>query len=217
MAFRPICDFAPPINPDLNAVPLREIVTRIQERQRELDISVSDLARRSGVSRATVIRILGGEDREFSFANLQAILLALGISFDLKEIPAEQFRDQIATKKSEAVDCPHPRQCSARGSSHFSVLRPIASGRDESSNCFIESKAVGIVNSGRDKQERLGLGSSGKEDDTPFDGSGFKLKTVKTRRELNEVEFTSILRVTEKYLLSKPSRKLAPFTSDWRL
>jgi len=50
-----------------------------------------------------VIRILGGEDHEFSFANLQAILLALGISFDLTEIPAEQFRDQIATEKAKRL------------------------------------------------------------------------------------------------------------------
>ncbi|QEG40784.1 mobile mystery protein B [Roseimaritima ulvae] len=71
------------------------------------------------------------------------------------------------------------------------------------------------MNAGRSKG--TGLGSSGKDDDTPFDGSGLKLKTIKTRRELNEVEFASILRVTEKYLLSKPSRKIAPFNFDWLL
>lgn len=65
--------------------------------------------------------------------------------------------------------------------------------------------------------ESTGLGSSGKDDDAPFDGSGLKLKTVKTRRELTEVEFASILRVTEKYLLSKPSRKIASFNFDWLL
>lgn len=61
------------------------------------------------------------------------------------------------------------------------------------------------------------IGSAGKYDDTPFDGSGLKIKTIKTRRQLNEAEFESILRVTEKYLLSKPSRKLAPFTFGWLL
>lgn len=76
---------------------------RIQKRKQDLEISVSDLARRSGVSRATVIRILGGEDHEFSFANLQAILLALGVSLDLTEIPAEQFRDKIATAKAKRL------------------------------------------------------------------------------------------------------------------
>ena len=61
------------------------------------------------------------------------------------------------------------------------------------------------------------FGSAGKDDDTPFDGSGLKIKTIKTRRQLNEAEFGSILRVTEKYLLSKPSHKLAPFTFGWLL
>lgn len=84
-------------------MPHSEILARIQKRKQDLEISVSDLARRSGVSRATVIRILGGQDHEFSFANLQAILLALGISLDLTEIPAEQFRDQIATAKAKRL------------------------------------------------------------------------------------------------------------------
>ena len=61
------------------------------------------------------------------------------------------------------------------------------------------------------------FGSAGKDDDTPFDGSGLKIKSIKTRRQLNEAEFESILRVTEKYLLSKPSHKLAPFTFGWLL
>ena len=61
------------------------------------------------------------------------------------------------------------------------------------------------------------FGSTGKDDDTPFDGSGLKIKSIKTRRQLNEAEFGSILRVTEKYLLSKPSHKLAPFTFGWLL
>ncbi len=84
-------------------MPQSEILVRILKRKRDLDISVSDLARRSGVSRATVIRVLGGDDHEFSFANLQAILLALGISLDLTEIPAEQFKDQIATAKAKRL------------------------------------------------------------------------------------------------------------------
>lgn len=61
------------------------------------------------------------------------------------------------------------------------------------------------------------FGSAGKDDDTPFDGSGLKIKSIKTRRQLNEAEFESILQVTEKYLLSKPSHKLAPFTFGWLL
>jgi hypothetical protein len=46
------------------------------------------------------------------------------------------------------------------------------------------------------------FGSAGKDADTPFDGSGLKINTIKTRWQLNEAKFESILRVTEKYLLS---------------
>ena len=45
------------------------------------------------------------------------------------------------------------------------------------------------------------FGSAGKDDDTPFDGSGLKIKTIKTRRQLNEAEFESILRVTDIWLM----------------
>jgi hypothetical protein len=57
------------------------------------------------------------------------------------------------------------------------------------------------------------FGSAGKDDDTPFDGSGLKIKTIKTRRQLNEAEFESILRVTEKYLLeqTKPQTRSVYF------
>ncbi len=61
------------------------------------------------------------------------------------------------------------------------------------------------------------FGSTGEDDDTLFDGSGLKIKSITTRRQLNEVEFESILKVTEKYLLTKPTLRLAPFTFDWLL
>ena len=62
--------------------------TILQNRINELEMSISDLARRSGVSRATVIRILGGKDERYSVANLQAVLSALGMKMDLLAIPA---------------------------------------------------------------------------------------------------------------------------------
>ena len=83
--------------------PARQLAVRLQNRVRELDISVFDLARRSGVSRATVIRILVSKDFNFSFANLEAILDALGISIDFIEIPAEQFKDAIALQKTDRL------------------------------------------------------------------------------------------------------------------
>jgi transcriptional regulator with XRE-family HTH domain len=75
----------------------------LQSRVHELEMSVSDLARRSGVSRATVIRILGGKDEHYSVSNLQAVLSALGMKIDLLAIPAKQFKDSIATQKAQRL------------------------------------------------------------------------------------------------------------------
>ncbi|AMV30490.1 helix-turn-helix protein [Pirellula sp. SH-Sr6A] len=79
------------------------ISTLLQSRVKELDISVSDLARRSGVSRATVIRILAGKDEHYSVSNLQAILSALGMTLDFVAIPAEEFKDSVATQKARRL------------------------------------------------------------------------------------------------------------------
>lgn len=79
------------------------ISTLLQNRVDELEISISDLARRSGVSRATVIRIIGGKDQHYSVSNLQAILTVLGISMDLVATPAEQFKEAIATPKAQRL------------------------------------------------------------------------------------------------------------------
>jgi transcriptional regulator with XRE-family HTH domain len=66
-------------------------------------MSISDLARRSGVSRATVIRILGGKDERYSVSNLQAVLSALGMKIDLLAIPAKRYKDSIATQKAKRL------------------------------------------------------------------------------------------------------------------
>jgi len=77
--------------------------TLLQNRVKELDMSISDLARRSGVSRATVIRILGGKDQHYSVSNLQDVLSALGMKMDLAAVPAQRFRDTIATQKAQRL------------------------------------------------------------------------------------------------------------------
>jgi transcriptional regulator with XRE-family HTH domain len=77
--------------------------TLLQGRVNELEMSISDLARRSGVSRATVIRILGGKDKHYSVSNLQAVLSALGMKMDLLAIPAKGFKDSIATQKAKRL------------------------------------------------------------------------------------------------------------------
>ena len=75
----------------------------LQRRVKELDISISDLARRSGVSRATVIRMLGGKNEHYSVSNLQAVLTALGMQIDLLAVPSEVFKDRIAGQKAQRL------------------------------------------------------------------------------------------------------------------
>ena len=75
----------------------------LKSRVTELEMSISDLARRSGVSRATVIRILGGKDEHYSVSNLHAILSALGMKMDLSAIPAKRFKDSVATRKAQRL------------------------------------------------------------------------------------------------------------------
>jgi transcriptional regulator with XRE-family HTH domain len=75
----------------------------LQSRVNELDMSISALARRSGVSRATVIRILGGKDEHDSVSNLQAVLSALGMKMDLVAMPAKRFKVSIATQKARRL------------------------------------------------------------------------------------------------------------------
>ena len=77
--------------------------TILRNRINELEMSISDLARRSGVSRATVIRILGGKDEHYSVSNLQAVLSALGMKMDLLAIPAAVVCDSPRLADTEEM------------------------------------------------------------------------------------------------------------------
>lgn len=52
--------------------------------------------------------------------------------------------------------------------------------------------------------------------ETPIDDlSGLKVKSVRTRSELNAVEAENILEAVVKYLAARPSRRQAPFNLPW--
>jgi Fic-DOC domain mobile mystery protein B len=53
------------------------------------------------------------------------------------------------------------------------------------------------------------------EGETPIDPSGLRDKTIKTRRQLHWAEAENIRQVFTKYLVSRPTRKRAPFTLAW--
>ena len=51
---------------------------------------------------------------------------------------------------------------------------------------------------------------------TPLhDRSGLRIKTIRTLAQLNAAEAENILRATMKYLVSKPTQKMARFDVDW--
>ncbi|MEN6407314.1 MAG: helix-turn-helix domain-containing protein [Thermoguttaceae bacterium] len=76
----------------------------MQRRRKALRISYQSLAKRSGVSLPTVQRILCNGGRHTTFANLEAVAAALGMSFELRTACGEQdFAEQQARTKAEAI------------------------------------------------------------------------------------------------------------------
>lgn len=53
--------------------------------------------------------------------------------------------------------------------------------------------------------------------ETPIDPSHLRDRSIRTRAELVKREFANIRRPIVRYLSSRPSRRLAPFTFDWML
>ena len=84
-----------------NHLPLFE---KLERRRRELGLSQSVLAERSGVSMPTVQRILSDHSLAASFENTVAIAQALGMQLDAVPIfPAHEILEQQARKKAERL------------------------------------------------------------------------------------------------------------------
>lgn len=78
-------------------------IDRLQSRRKALGMGFASLATRSGVSEPTVKRIFGGQVAEASFANVTAIIQALGLSMEFRETSAGKLCRQQARKKAEQV------------------------------------------------------------------------------------------------------------------
>lgn len=77
---------------------------KLESRRRELGLSQSALAERSGVSLPTVQRILSGHSAAASFENTVAIAQAVGMQLDAVPIfPAQEILEQQARKKAERL------------------------------------------------------------------------------------------------------------------
>jgi transcriptional regulator with XRE-family HTH domain len=78
-------------------------VDRLASLRKALGMSFAALAARSGVSEPTVKRIFGGQIGEASFANVTAVIAALGSSVDLKKVDVDGLRHEQARKQAERV------------------------------------------------------------------------------------------------------------------
>ncbi len=77
---------------------------KLENRRRELGLSQSALAERSGVSLPTVQRILSGHSPAASFENTLAIAQVLGMQLDaVPVIPAQEVLKAQALKKAERL------------------------------------------------------------------------------------------------------------------
>lgn len=81
-----------------------QIAETLEQRRKALEMPVAALARRSGLSRDTVVRILRGSGASPSLDNLQAIAAALGVEVSLTPIsPASEFIDREARRKAKRL------------------------------------------------------------------------------------------------------------------
>jgi len=80
-----------------------ELAQQLEKQRKELDISISQVARRSKVSRATVTRMLSGEIDSCSLASISAVCSVLGLELgitkcvDLAPIVAKEKALKIAS------------------------------------------------------------------------------------------------------------------------
>ena len=85
-------------------MPLRECLSRLNARRRELGMSIAALAKRSGVSKATLQRMLSGSQKSADFEHVAAIAAALGMAIDLTPlVSASEFRRRAAAQKASKL------------------------------------------------------------------------------------------------------------------
>src|SRR5437868_1902312 len=82
----------------------RALFETLAQRRRKLGISYAALARRSGVSMPTVVRLLSGRHLSASLRNVVAVADALGVDFQVREVtPVHELREQQAAQKAQRL------------------------------------------------------------------------------------------------------------------
>jgi transcriptional regulator with XRE-family HTH domain len=80
------------------------LLQSLASRRRALGMSYASLAKRSGVSMATVVRILSGASPAAAYSNVEAIATALGMTLNAKPtISAKALLKQRADRKAATL------------------------------------------------------------------------------------------------------------------
>jgi transcriptional regulator with XRE-family HTH domain len=89
----------------MNMVTLKDTVRSLSLRRKRLDMPWEAVAKRSGLSRATAIRILRGDEIEVSFGKVAALAEALGVRIKIQqdETPVEDFVEQQAARIADRL------------------------------------------------------------------------------------------------------------------
>ncbi len=78
--------------------------SKMQRRRRELGISYPDLAALSGVSEATVKRIIHGQIESASMKHVAAVAVAMGLSLDMREdCSAMDVKEKAAERQANRL------------------------------------------------------------------------------------------------------------------
>ncbi len=82
----------------------QECLNRLDARRRDVGMSIAVLAKRSGVSKPTLQRLLSGKQKSASFEHVVAISSALGMAVDLApRRSVGEFRKENALEKAKQV------------------------------------------------------------------------------------------------------------------
>jgi transcriptional regulator with XRE-family HTH domain len=75
----------------------------LEGRRKELGMTLDVLARRSGLSRATVCRLLSGGHVHADFLHIVSLAKALGIGVEFKPTPVDDFVEEQAERQSRRL------------------------------------------------------------------------------------------------------------------
>jgi transcriptional regulator with XRE-family HTH domain len=90
-------------DPTTTTAALAEYLQSLERRRKELKMAQQTLAKRSGLSRATVCRLLSGDHVHADFLHIVALSEALGVKLIFVPTPLDEFVEQRAEQVSNRL------------------------------------------------------------------------------------------------------------------